>query len=117
MAESGGLLDRVFGSDDMHLLRKCPYPVWLVKSDSPKACHRMMAAVDADDIYAPEELKTRHQLNLQFLEMASSLALSNFSELHIVYAWSALSEASMRGFARTPENEIYCLYRRNQAAS
>ena len=26
-AESGGLLDRVFGSDDMHLLRKCPCPV------------------------------------------------------------------------------------------
>jgi len=30
-AESGGLLDRVFGSDDMHLLRKCPCPVWLLK--------------------------------------------------------------------------------------
>ncbi|MCH8105551.1 MAG: universal stress protein [Proteobacteria bacterium] len=105
-AENGGLLDRVFGSDDMHLLRKCPCPVWLVKSGSPKAYHRMMAAVDADDMYAPKELNTRHQLNLQILEMASSLALSNFSELHIVYAWFDFSEASMRGFARTPEDEI-----------
>ena len=26
-AESGGLLDRVFGSNDMHLLRKCMCPV------------------------------------------------------------------------------------------
>ena len=24
-------LDRLFGSDDMHLLRKCPCPVWLIK--------------------------------------------------------------------------------------
>jgi len=104
--ESGGLLDRVFGSNDMHLLRKCPCPVWLVKLDSPITYHRIMAAVDTDDIYAPEELKTRRLLNLQILEMASSLALSDFSELHIVYAWPALSEASMRGFARTPEDEI-----------
>jgi len=26
LAESGGLLNRVFGSNDMHLLRKCPCP-------------------------------------------------------------------------------------------
>jgi len=105
-AESGGLLNRVFESDDMHLLREYPCPVWLVKSDSPIAYRRIMAAVDTDDIYAPEELKTRHLLNLQILEMASSLALSDSSELHIVYAWPDLSEASMRGFARTPEDEI-----------
>jgi len=105
-AESGGLLDRVFGSDDMHLLRKCPCPVWLVKSEAPVAYHRMMAAVDTDDIYAPEELKTRHQLNLQILEMASSLALSGFSEFHIVYAWSDFIESSMWGFARTPKDEV-----------
>lgn len=35
-AENGGLFDKVFGSDDMHLLRKCPCPVWLVKSISPR---------------------------------------------------------------------------------
>ena len=45
MAESGGLMDRVFGSDDMHLLRKCPCPVWLVTSESPKVYHRILAAV------------------------------------------------------------------------
>ncbi|NOR19772.1 MAG: universal stress protein, UspA, partial [Xanthomonadales bacterium] len=67
MAESGGWLDRVFGSDDMHLLRKCPCPVWLVKSDSPKAYQRILAAVDVDDLYPPEALNTRYQLNLQVI--------------------------------------------------
>ena len=107
MAESGGLLDRVFGSDDMHLLRKCPCPVWLVKLDSPKVYQRILAAVDIDDVYPPEELNTRHLLNLQVLEIASSLALSEFAELHIVYAWKAIGETEMRdGFIKRPEDEI-----------
>ncbi len=106
-AESGGLLDRVFGSDDMHLLRKCPCPVWLVKSKSPKAYRRILAAVDVDDYYPPEELNTRHLLNLQILEMASSLALSEFSELHIVYAWDDIGESMMRrALVDTSEEKI-----------
>jgi nucleotide-binding universal stress UspA family protein len=105
--ESGGLLDRVFGSDDMHLLRKCPVPVWLVKSDSPSAYQRILAAVDVNDSYPPEELKTSHLLNLQILEMASSLALSEFAELHVVNAWHAIGESTMRGaFMTKPEHEI-----------
>ena len=107
MAESGRWLDRVFGSDDMHLLRKCPCPVWLVKSDSPKAYQRILAAVDVDDLYPPEELNTRYQLNLQVLEIASSLALSEFAELHIVHAWRAIGEGEMPGgFIKSSEDEV-----------
>ncbi len=105
-AESGGLLGRVFGSDDMNLLRKCPGPVWLVKSDSPRAYQRILAAIDVDD-YQGEELNTKHLLNLQILEMASSLALSEFAELHIAHAWHAVAESAMRGaFMARPEEEV-----------
>lgn len=34
--ESPSWLDRFFSGDDMHLLRKCPCPVWLVKPQAPK---------------------------------------------------------------------------------
>lgn len=95
-AESGTLLDRVFGSDDMHLLRKCPCPVWLIKQKSPQNYQRILAAVDVDSFYQKEELNTHHLLNLQILEMASSLALSEFSELHIVNVWDALGEELLR---------------------
>jgi nucleotide-binding universal stress UspA family protein len=106
-AESGALLDRVFGSDDMHLLRKCPCPVWLVKPKSPKTYKKILAAVDVDDSYPSEELNTRLLLNQQILEMACSLALSEFAELHIVHAWVAIGESFMKGgFAARPENEI-----------
>ena len=107
MAESGGLLNRVFGSDDMHLLRKCPCPVWLVKPKSPKIYQRILAAVDVGEDYPLDELNTRNLLNIQVLEMASSLTLSESAELHIVHVWDAIGEGAMRhGFIHTPEDEI-----------
>ncbi|PSJ16155.1 universal stress protein, partial [Nitrosomonas supralitoralis] len=106
-AEKCGLLDRMFGSDDMHLLRKCPCPVWLVKPESPKKYQRILAAVDVDDYYPPEELEERYLLNLQILELASSLALSEFAELHVVHAWEAVAENLLRGaFRDTSEYDI-----------
>ena len=93
---SGGLLERVFGGNDMHLLRKCPCPVWLV---NPKAQHkyqRILAAIDVYDDFQPNESGTNYILNLQIVEMASSLALSEFAELHIVNAWETMGESVIR---------------------
>ncbi len=106
-AESGGLLDRAFGSDDMHLLRKCPCPVWLVKPGAPKNYRCIVAAVDVNDTGSPRELRTRHQLNVRVLEMAASLALSEFTELHIAYAWEDFSEPVMQyPFMNIPREKI-----------
>ena len=105
--ENGGLIDRVFGSDDMHLLRKCPCPVWLVKPDSPKTYQRILAAVDVEDLYPSKELNTRHLLNLNIIEMASSLILSESAELYIAHAWEAIGEGAMKvGFIQRPEEEV-----------
>ncbi len=106
-AENGGLLDRVFGSGDMHLLRKCPSPVWLVKPKSPNRYHRILAAVDVDDHFPQEELATRHQLNVKILEMASSLALAELAELHVVHTWEAVDMGVMRHvFVGLPDEKI-----------
>jgi nucleotide-binding universal stress UspA family protein len=114
-------LDRFFGSDDMHLLRKCPCPVWLVKPLVEQSYRRILAAVDVDDSYAPEELRKRQAMNRQILEMASSLALSEFAELHVVHAWEAIGESAMRGaFMSVPEEKITAyakhVKRRHQAS-
>jgi nucleotide-binding universal stress UspA family protein len=90
--ESPSWLDRFFSGDDMHLLRKCPCPVWLVKPRASKTYQRILAAVDVDDRYTPKELDTRHRMNVQILEMASSLAISESAELHVVHAWESMSE-------------------------
>lgn len=105
--DESGWMSRVFGSDDMHLLRKCPCPVWLVRSDGAESQRRIVALVDVDDNYPQAELETRQALNRQILEMAISLALSESGELHIVQAWDATAESAMRGvFMNAPEEEI-----------
>jgi len=107
MSDSGGLLSRVFGSDDMHLLRKCPCPVWLIKHDSPKTYQQILAAVDVDNNYPDDQISTRNLLNHQILEMGLSLALSESAKLHIVHVWDAIGEGAMRvGFIQKTEDEV-----------
>ncbi len=100
-------LDRFFSSDDMHLLRKCPCPVWLVNPKAKKSFKRIMAAVDVNDSYPNDEIKTRHSLNKDILELSCSLAFSEFSELHIAYAWEAIGESIMKGaFQKVPDDQL-----------
>lgn len=106
--ESPDWLDRFFAGDDMHLLRKCPCPVWLVKPGTAESYQRILAAVDVDDNYPPAELKTRQALNDTVMELAGSLAVSEFAELHVVHAWEAIGESAMRHgvFMSQPEDEV-----------
>jgi len=98
---------RLFGSEDMHLLRKCPCPIWLIKPSAPKKYRRILAAVDMDNAHPPGEIESRQLLNQQVLELASSMALADFAELHIVHAWEVIGESAMRGsFMRTPDEKI-----------
>lgn len=98
--------DWLFSSNDMHLLRKCPCPVWLVKPNSAKANRTIVAAVDASDFYPQKELLSRQSLNCQILEMSMSLAASESSKLHIVHVWDVASEDVLRGSAGLPEKEV-----------
>jgi nucleotide-binding universal stress UspA family protein len=109
--EDPSWLDRLFGSDDMHLLRKCPCPVWLVKAGAPKSHRRILAALDVgDEEYTTAELGVRRAMNRQIMEMAGSMALAEFAELHLVHAWFAVGEGLMRGaFTDMPEEKI-CAY-------
>lgn len=105
--EDPSWLALLFGSDDMHLLRKCPCPVWLIKCRAPTAYRRILAAVDLPDGYPAEEWETRQTLNRQLLEVAGSMALTEFAELHVVHVWQAIGEGVMRSASiRMPEEEV-----------
>jgi nucleotide-binding universal stress UspA family protein len=91
-AENPDYIERLFGSEDMHLLRKCPCPVWMMKAEATSNHECIVAAVDMD----PDEFKpSEHVLNQQILELASALALSEFASLHLVHVW----DEPVAGFA------------------
>ena len=107
VAESQNWLARMLGSDDMHLLRKCPCPVWLIKPNSPQTHQRILAAIDTDDADSGADIKQQNNLSCEVLKIASSLAVANFAELHIVHAWEAPGESTMRGvFMDTPDDQV-----------
>lgn len=91
-AEDPDFLKRLFGSNDMHLLRKCPCPIWLMKPREKSNYNTIMAAVDFEPL---NPTASEQVLNLEILELAGSLALTDSASLHIVHAWEALVEMTM----------------------
>ncbi len=97
-AEDDGAPGRMlFGSTDMHLLRKCPCPVWITRPTEHHRYRRILAAVDLD----PKEA-VKDALNQKILEMSTSLALAEIGEVHIVHAWELYGE----GILESPRSGI-----------
>ena len=99
----GSGLGRLIGSNDMHLLRKCPCPVWLIKLPEDRSYRSILAAVDFDDA---DESDVTGPLNRQILELSLSLANSERSELHICHAWKLPYEDLLRNQAGMPDEEV-----------
>ena len=102
-AQVSGLHAHIFGSTDLHLLRKCPCPVWIVRPFPEGAAARtssgtpvVVAAVDfdrdaegADD--TPEDI-----LNRSIIETAIAVAKAHGAALTLVHAWQAPAEGLLQ---------------------
>ncbi len=78
--------DRAFGfaSTDLHLLRKCPCPVWLIAGDSGEPHRGVLACVNP-----ASEDDRGNEVAATILELATSLAVRHGVPCHAVHAWSA----------------------------
>lgn len=103
----GGIAERLFGSTATHLMRKCPYPVWVIKPTHRKKYARILAAVDPD----PRD-KKRNALNAKIMELATSLARIEGSELHVVHAWRLFGEKILSSPGRMSQSEVDKLARK-----
>ena len=84
----------VISSTDMHLLRKCPCPMWLIRpeasageSEAPKPFRRILAAVD------PLPVESEDSINIKILEMATSLARLENCKLFIVRVYESIGQS------------------------
>jgi universal stress protein E len=95
-AENPPFLKRLFGSNDMHLLRKCPCPVWLVKDSDRQHYRHVLAAIDVNtDMPDP----VQDELNDDILELAATVAIGEDAELHVAHAWEAPGEMTLRAWS------------------
>ena len=91
---AAGRRGSLFGSLDMHLLRKCPVPLLLARPtpDSPRY-RRVLAAVDFDP---QKPVEDGDSLNRRIVQAAADQALAEFAELHVAHAWEAPFEGILR---------------------
>jgi len=90
--EESGLKTKLFGTTDMHLMRKCPCPLWIIKPTRKRKYHRIMAAVNPEN-----EKFDKSDLNIKIMDLATSLAKEDNSELHIIHTWNFFDEITLRG--------------------
>lgn len=100
---SEGIIQRTFfGSTDMHLLRKCPTPLWLIKPGEPETFRRILVPLDPD-----REDAIKHELGINLLKLGTSLAEMDGAELMVVHAWHAYEEAKLKRYMEPKQFEEY----------
>lgn len=99
----GGISERLLGSTDMHLLRKCPCPVWIERPDKAPSYQTILAAVDPE---TPEG----HDCSVKVLTMAASMAQRDNAQLMVVHAWHLYGESALKsGFSKVSKTELEML--------
>jgi universal stress protein E len=100
---SEGIVHRTFfGSTDMHLLRKCPTPLWLIKPGEPEAFRQILVPLDPT-----MEDGMKHDLGMNLLKLATSLAEMDGAKVMIVHAWRAYEEDTLRKYMEPKQFEEY----------
>lgn len=95
-----GFSERLLGSSDMHLMRKCPCPVWIERPAAALPYRRILAAVDPMDGESEDSARL-------VMDLASSLAQRESAQLSVVHVWRLNGESMLRsGFARISEVEL-----------
>ncbi|MEM9909599.1 MAG: universal stress protein [Pseudomonadota bacterium] len=98
---------------DMHLMRQCPCPVWVLKSAFKPKSQRILVAVEPD----PEDAR-RDDLNHTILQLATSLARQDDATLDVVHVWHLYEEATLRhSLANAPAYRLDRLIKAQEAQS
>jgi nucleotide-binding universal stress UspA family protein len=79
-----------FGAEALHLLRRCPCPVWIVDPERKASGGNVLAAVD------PAMENGEDPLNIMIMELAISVAQMQRRKLHVVHAWTVSEEQALR---------------------
>lgn len=101
-AENPNWLARLFGSDDMHLIRHCPCPVWLMKADEAQRYQTVVTALDYD---AAEPGAALNSLNQKMLALSADIAVSDEMALHVVHCWQPPDEMLYRAWGNLDEQQ------------
>jgi universal stress protein E len=96
----GRISEMLFGTTTMHLIRKCPCPVWVLKRHEQTRFARIMAAVDPDT-----DGESANTLNDRIMSLAAALTDLEHGTLHVVHAWKLFGEHALTGLRTSISQE------------
>jgi nucleotide-binding universal stress UspA family protein len=85
----------------MHLVRKCPCPVWVVRPIQPERHTKTLAAVDPTPL--DEE---RSNVNIRIMDLATAPAHRQRCGLAIVHTWTFPAERALRSGSLVALREV-----------
>ncbi len=100
----------LLGSTALHLVRKCPVPVWLVSENDDDVPRRVMALLSSDPATA-----AREALDRRVLDVTCGIADATGAEIQVAAAWDAPGEGLLRGRMSEARFEEYVETARHQA--
>lgn len=113
VAESVSWIKRLFGSNDMHLLRKCPCPLWILAPDAPLELKRVVATIDLpmpgmtdghrSDGHRSDGHRDEDDLNRQIVELAASVSALQGSTLDFLHAWQPYEAGAVLMWCEFPD--------------
>ncbi len=102
LAENPPWLERLFGSDDMHLLRKCPCPLWIIKPGAPIDHRNILLALDFDTADPGSALSP---LNESLLRFSAEMASETDTRLHILHCWQPPDEMLLKAWGNLVDKQ------------
>ena len=84
--------DEYFDSNDFHIMRKCPKPVWLIKPAQDNKLTKILAAID---LSMEQHAEGRAQ-NRRIMEIATSLSQLESAKMTVISCWEFYGERALR---------------------
>ena len=105
-----GLRTITFGSTSMHLLRKCPCPIWVINPKAGRSFQRILAAIDP-----PPAEQGNGELDIKIMQLASSLSRMEGCDLEVLHAWNLAGRDLETSRSESTESKMNELVERNRA--
>ncbi len=102
VAENPPWLERLFGSDDMHLLRKCPCPLWIIKPAARQEYKNILLALDFD---TTDPSSAMNPFNQSLLRFSAEMANDVDTRLHILHCWQPPDEMLLKAWGQLNDQQ------------
>lgn len=100
----------LFRGPDLHLMRKCPCPVWVLNSRNGPRASRILACIDPE-----ATTPARATLNARIMELATSLAAQDDARIDVLSVWNVQEEGTLRhSMVKIPDSEIAMILLREE---